>query len=160
MPLRADVLVADQISDDDAAQLVLEFEMVGLIAELREVPSRRSLADIAWLILAAVPLKPFFDQLAKESATDAYRRLKTLADKVSRHRPQPSDERPKVLLLQDNTTGVQVVLEPDLPDKAYEQLLAFDLSTIRRGPLHYDRHRRRWRSELDEADRRSSGPPV
>ena len=59
---------------------------------------------------------------------------------------------PQVLVLQDSTTGVQVVLEPDLPDEAFEQLLTFDLATIRRGPLHYDRHCRRWRSELDEAD--------
>jgi hypothetical protein len=48
---------------------------------------------------------------------------------------------PRVLLLQGSTTGIQVVLEPELPDDAYQQLLAFDLATIRRGPLHYDRHR-------------------
>jgi hypothetical protein len=58
---------------------------------------------------------------------------------------------PLVLILQDKTTGVQVVLEPDLPDEAFEQLLVFDLAAIRRGPLHYDQRRRQWRSELDEA---------
>ena len=58
---------------------------------------------------------------------------------------------PLVLILQDKTTGVQVVLEPGLPDEAFEQLLVFDLAAIRRGPLHYDQRRRQWRAELDEA---------
>jgi hypothetical protein len=58
-----------------------------------------------------------------------------------------------MLVLQDAATGVQVVIEPDLPDESYQQLLALDLSTIRHGPVHYDRHQRRWRSELDEAER-------
>jgi hypothetical protein len=59
-----------------------------------------------------------------------------------------------VLLLQDSTTGIQVVLEADLPDEASQKLLALDLSTIRRGPVHYDRHHHRWRSELDEAEQK------
>jgi hypothetical protein len=162
VPLPADVLFAGHLSDHEAAQLAQEFEAAGVTAQVREVPPRRSLGDIAWLVLAAVPLKPFFDQLAKDSATDAYRRLKTLAGKVCR-RSSPEMQRtelPKVLLLQDSTTGVQVALEPDLPDEAFEQLLAFDLAAIRRGPLHYDRHRRRWRSELDEVDQASSPPTA
>ncbi|MEU7811078.1 hypothetical protein [Pseudonocardia sp. NPDC049154] len=54
-------------------------------------------------------------------------------------------------MLQDATTGARIVLEPDLPAHAYEQLLAYDLSSVRRGPLHYDRYSSWWRSELDEA---------
>ena len=64
-----------------------------------------------------------------------------------------------MLLLQDSTTGIQVVLEPDLPAWAYQQLLSFDFATLRRGPLHYDQHRRRWRSELDEAENVTTSPP-
>ena len=156
MSIAADVLFAGELSTHEATQLVQEFETVGLTAELREVPPRRALGDIAWLVLAAVPLKPFFDQLAKDSAADAYQRLKTFVDKVSRRSNRQAVEPPKVLLLQDSTTGVQVVLEPDLPAEAYPQLLSFDLASIHRGPLHYDRHHRQWRSELDEADRTSS----
>ena len=67
---------------------------------------------------------------------------------------QPAADTPKpVLVLQDTLTGVQVVLEPDLPAESYQQLLSFDLSSVRHGPLHYDVHRRRWRSELDESRR-------
>ena len=142
-----------------AAELIQSFTAVGLVADLREVPPRRSLGDIAWLALVAVPLKPFYEQLAKDFAADAHRRLKTLTGKVL-HRAEKPTRSPRLLVLQDNTSGVQVVIEPDLPDEAFEQLLTFDLATIRRGPLHYDRHRRRWRSELDEADTASSWPPA
>jgi hypothetical protein len=155
VPLPADVLVAGQLADHEAAQLVHEFETVGLTAELREVAPRRSLGDIAWLALLAVPLKPFYEQLAKDFATDAHQRLKTLTGKLCQRAAKPTGSS-RVIVLQDSTTGVQVALEPDLPDEAFEQLLTFDLATIRRGPLHYDRHRRQWRSELDEADTASS----
>ena len=159
MPLTADVLFAGKLSAEEAAQLAQEFETVGLTADLREVSPRRSIGDIAWLVLAAVPLKPFFDQLAKDTATDAYQRLHSLVGKICHGRQPQAAESPKVLLLQDSTTGVQIVLEPDLPAEAHQQLLTFDLTTIHRGPLHYDRHRRQWRSELDEADRSISAPP-
>ncbi len=152
MPFRVDVLVVGQLTSDEAAELAQEFALVGLAAELREVPPRRALEDIAWIMLAAVPLKPFLDQLVKDSAADAYKRLKSLVGRVFRQRQISSTEPAKVLLLQDSKTGIHIVLEPDLSDEAYTKLLTFDLSTIRRGPLHYDRFRNEWRSESDEAD--------
>lgn len=44
-----------------------------------------------------------------------------------------------------------MVLEADLPDAAYQELVGLDLARFQLGPLHYDRQQRRWRSELDEA---------
>ena len=150
MYIDAEVLIAAELSPDDAAQLRREFESLGLSADLRETAPRRSLQEIAWFALAAVPLKPFFEKLAEDFATDAYQRLRGLAAAVLGRRAASSGS-PRVLLLQDPDTGARVVLEPDLPEEAYEQLLDVDLSGIRRGPLHYDRHDRRWRSPLDEA---------
>ena len=63
------------------------------------------------------------------------------------------------LVLQDTSSGPQVVLEADLPDAAYQRLVGLDLSRFRLGPLHYDRRRRHWRSELDEARPRGDVPP-
>ena len=161
MPVCASVLVASSdLSDEAAAQLIEDFHSVGVTAELRQVSPRRSLGEIAWLALAVVPLKPFFDQLIKDFADDAYQRLRTCIVKLFRLHPSPPTEPPRVLLLQDSTTGIQVVLEPDLPVRAYKQLLSFDFATLRRGPLHYDQHRRRWRSELDEAHNAASLPPA
>ena len=88
MPLPADVLFAGKLSADEAAQLAQEFEAVGLTADIREVSPRRYLDEIAWLVLAAVPLKPFFDQLAKDSATDAFSPSSArFSTDVSRRRP-------------------------------------------------------------------------
>jgi hypothetical protein len=161
LPIAADVLFAGRLSDREVAELVHEFKTFGLTVELREVSPRRMLGEIAWLALLAVPLKPFYDQLAEDFAADAHKRLKTLAGKILHRRsPPPAEaEAPRILVLQDTGTGAQVVLEPDLPDEAYQQLLSFDLATIRRGPLHYDRHHHRWRSELDEADSDSAPAP-
>lgn len=127
--------------------------LMGLAADLREVEPRRSFGDIVWYILAALPLQPFLDKLAEDAASDAYERLKTLTARIVSRRPRSSDPEQRVLVLQDSQTGVQVVFEQDLPPESYEQLLHFDLSTIKLGPLHYDRHVNRWRSELDEADK-------
>ena len=158
MPVCANVLFASDLSDQAAAQLIEDFQSVGVTAELRQVSPRRALGEIAWLALAVVPLKPFFDQLTKDFAEDAYQHLKTFIVRLFRLHPPPPTEAPRVLLLQDSTTGIQVVLEPDLPTRAYQQLLSFDFATLRRGPLHYDQHRRRWRSELDEADNATCPP--
>ena len=152
MPLAAEVLFVEPLSDDDVDDLVREFESIGLRAELRHVPSRRSLSDIAWLALLALPLKPFFEQLAKDSASDVHKGLRSVVGKILQRRHNQPATVPRVLLLQDSASGVQIVLEPDLDDDAYRQLLAMDLSRISRGPLHYDQHRRVWRSERDEAD--------
>jgi hypothetical protein len=42
-----------------------------------------------------------------------------------------------------------VVLEADLPIEAYQALVALDLLAFRQGPVHYDRQRGTWRSELN-----------
>ena len=115
MPVYASVLFASDLSDEAAAQLIEDFQSVGVTAELRQVSPRRALGEIAWLALAVVQLKPFFDQLISDFADDAHQHLKTLIARLFRlHRPPPT-EPPRVLLLQDSTTGIQIVLEPDLP---------------------------------------------
>jgi hypothetical protein len=156
--LSTEVLIAEAISAEDATQLVEDFGTIGLTAHLREVPPRRSMGDITWYVLAALPLQPFLDKLAQDFAADAYERLKTFVTRLL-HRRRSSPGPQRLLVLQDVLTGVQIVLEPDLPPESYQQLLGFDLSAIRRGPLHYDLRRGQWRSELDEADKAASQPP-
>jgi hypothetical protein len=67
----------------------------------------------------------------------------------------------QVLVLQHSATRLQIVLEADLPAEAYQALVTLDLSAFRQGPVHYDRQRGRWRSELDEwqqGQAKDSGP--
>src|SRR4051794_3524116 len=104
MPLTTDVLLTTELSTLEARELVDEFNVVGLAAELRQVPPRRTLEDIAWLALAVAPLKPFFEQLVKDFADDAHQRLKTLAGMLYHRGKRPSATQSKVLLLEDRTT--------------------------------------------------------
>ncbi|MGH3925038.1 MAG: hypothetical protein ACRDTT_19610, partial [Pseudonocardiaceae bacterium] len=94
------------------------------------------------------------------AAEDVVRGLKGLVHRVvGAKREMASSAR--VMVLQDAETRLQVVLEGDLPAAAYQALVALDLSAFRQGPVHYDRQRGRWRSELDEWQRRQandSGP--
>ena len=155
--LSAEVLVDGKLSAEESARLSNDFEEIGLTTDVRQVPHRRSL-DLAWFILAALPWKPFIDKLAQEFASDAYKRLKSVTTRIFNSRKCLAETEQRLLVLQDTLTGVQVVLEPDLSAESYRQLLAFDLSSVQRGPLRYDKHRKQWRGELTEAGSTPSLP--
>lgn len=159
MIVKADVLMAREIPADEVAWIVGAFASVGVTADLRIAGPRRSFGTVGWLILAALPLQPFFSQLADDFADDVYEQLKTFVSRLLHRKHADTEDRPRrVLVLQDTATGVQVVLEPDLSAESIRQLMSFDLTTIRHGPLHYDAQQRRWRSELDE--QRQEIPPA
>jgi hypothetical protein len=161
MFLSANVLLAGTVSLEEATELLMECWEVGLSADIREVSHRRPIrpvGKVAWLGLVLLPLTPFLDRIAKDLTDSSYRHFTTLARKIFDRRTQLS-KLPQVLVLQDSTTGIQVVLEPDLPEQAHQQLFRFDLTTIHRGPLRYDRHHNQWRSELDEQQKPVSGCP-
>ena len=132
----AEVLIAEQISAYEAAEIAGEFSSIGLTADLRIVSPKRSIGDVAWLVLAALPLQPFFNRLAEDVAEDVHQRLKSFVTRVLRRQPTGQPPRP-VLVLQDTLSGVQVVLEPDLPAESYRQLLSFrsDHGSARTTPL-------------------------
>jgi hypothetical protein len=105
-------------------------------------------------VLAALPLQAFLGGLGAEVAKGTYEGLKRLIGVVGDQAEQTGSN--QVLVLEDPTSRLQIVLEADLPTDAYRQLVGLDLSTIRQGPLHYDRQRSEWRSELDEWRRRQA----
>ena len=153
--LAAEVLVAAEVPVEQERAIVLAFGDLGVAARARAVPTRRGAAELQWLVLAALPLQAFLSGLGSSLADGASKGLKRLVGRVLGSRPEPA---PHVLVLQDAETRLQVVLEPDLPTEAYRALLRLDLSAFRAGPLHYDRHGGRWRSELDESRQRQAPP--
>ena len=151
--LTAEVLVAGTVSADREQKIAEAFRSLEIAARTRLVPTRRGLGELPWLVLALVPLQAFLSGLGSGVAADAHRGLRRLVSEVIKagsEVPEPD----QVLVLQDSATRMQVVLDADLPTEAYRQLIALDFSEIRRGPIHYDRQRRAWRSELDEWERR------
>ena len=119
---------------------------IGVQADgVRTLP-HRSGADLNWLILLVLPLQAFLTALGTKVMEDLYsgvKRLPRLSDR--------SSTSAALLVLEDPKTGLRIVLEHDLPQKAYRELLELDLKRFSAGPLHYDHNRQEWRSELDES---------
>jgi hypothetical protein len=150
-PLMADVFVADpQFPADQEGLLVDGLALVGVTGRVKVVPVRRGLDQLNWLLLVALPLQGFLTAVGGKLAQEAYREFtKRVRGLLDRGQQQSGKSRP--LVLQDTATGIQVVLEPGMPEEGYQQLLSLDLSQFQLGPVHYDPDQRRWRSELDEA---------
>ncbi|GAB2869224.1 hypothetical protein GCM10027074_41140 [Streptomyces deserti] len=152
-PLRAELLFAQEVSEVLEKELTARFRELGMPAvRVRRALSHRGPAELQWLVLASLPLQAFLSGLGSEAVKDGYLALKDLVSRLFRRDGTAQGEAtPRPLVLQDERSGLRIVLEPDLPQRAYEQLAVLDLTQFSVGPLHYDRALRRWRSELDEA---------
>lgn len=154
---RAELLLDREVPEDLRQELVAAFDRLGAPpVRVRRTLDHRGAADIPWIVLASLPLQAFLSGLGAEAVKDAYDAFKGVVRRVARPAsPAPGtlgdarEARPMVL--RDAVTGLDVVLEPDLPSEAYETLTALDLTEFAVGPLHYDRAQGRWRSVLDEA---------
>ncbi len=157
-PLAAEVVVTAEVSAEEERAIVEAFRALDIAARIRMVPTRRGLEQLHWLVLAALPLHAFLSGLGSAAAQDVAQGLKRLVGRVvgAKHQTASSE---RVLVLQDAATRLQVVLEADLPAEAYQALVALDLSAFRQGPVHYDRQRGTWRSELDEWQQRQAKDP-
>jgi hypothetical protein len=143
---RAELLFDHGISTDLAGELENVFRRLGFVTEVRRRLPHRGPDELTWLMLAALPLQAFLSGIGAEAVKDLYakaKQLTTSGKKAGNHVP---------LVLQDAETELKVILEADLPAEAIRQLVGLDLRAYRTGPLHYDRGRRKWRSELDEAE--------
>ena len=163
-PLTAELLHDGRIGVDDEEVILDALTGCGVAAEVKIIPARRDAQALTWLVLISLPLQGFMTAVGTKIAEDAYGKFIQAARRLfDRHRhpvDAPAAGVPPVLVLQDPATGLRIVFEPDLPGEAYEQLPGLDLSGYRYGPLHFDRSSRRWRSELDEADRAHTSLPA
>jgi hypothetical protein len=120
------------------------------------IPARRDVLTLTWLLLISLPLQGFLSAVGNKIAEDAYDKFTQAARRfLDRHRKledAPAAAIPPALVLQDPVTGLRIVFEPDLPNEAYDQRRALNLSGYRFGSLHYDRSLRCWQPEQDEAD--------
>jgi hypothetical protein len=149
--LPADIFIDGQLSAEREDLIVGALTALGVSVRVRILPPRRSASDLQWLVLAALPLQAFLTSIGGKIADDAYKGFQNAVRKLlhREHTAERSAARPMVL--QDTASGLQIVLDHDLPADGYQELLSLDLSRFRLGPLHYDRAQQRWRSELDEA---------
>lgn len=150
-------MVDATLTADEQAMIVSAFTALGTSASIKTLPPHRGLGDLQWLVLAVLPLQSFLTAMGGKIADDAYSRFQSAVGRLV-HRKAPSQAAggepaaPRPIILQDKKSGIQVVLDHDLPPAGYDQLLKLDLSRFRFGPVHYDRARGCWRSEVDEAE--------
>ncbi|MEV7871018.1 hypothetical protein AB0P17_34085 [Streptomyces sp. NPDC088124] len=154
--LPAELLLDRDVTDAQKDQLVSMLGDLGVRADARRALAHRGPAELGWVVLLALPLHSFLSGLGAEAVKDVYTGVKSLLRRGPRGDGAGSGggdagEDGAPLVLHDSVSGLRVVLEADLPAEAYRQLVALDLTAYRIGPLHYDRHRGTWRSELDEA---------
>ena len=144
---QAELLIASEVDEDAAQQVVDMFDGFGLKTVGRRRLAHRGPMELEWLVLAALPLHAFLSGLGSEAVTALVAGVKRL----DRQRRKDGNAAGVPLVLHDEQSGIRVIVEAELPAAAYEQLVALDLTRYRKGPLHYDRDRGKWRSELDEA---------
>jgi hypothetical protein len=128
----------------DEHDVIEAFATAGVAATIRLAPAQRSLNGAEWLVLAVLPLHAFLSGLGSNLAEDLYQGLKDVVGRILR-RSKPGRHK-RALVLQDTATGLQVVLEPDLPIEAYRELVALDLSAFHVGTVRYNRSRNAWQS--------------
>jgi hypothetical protein len=156
--LAAEVLIAAEVPPQQEQAIIEAFSALGVSARTRTVPARRGAGELQWLLLAMLPLQAFLSTLGSTFANEATQALKRMVARIHGAQHETPSRRP-VLVLQDAATRLQIVLEAGLPADAYDALLSLNLSNFHKGPLHYDRHRDAWRSELDEWEQHEDSPP-
>jgi hypothetical protein len=153
--MSVELLLAPELSAAQEEELTSLFAGLGIKPEIRRRFTHRGPAELDLLVLLVLPLQTFLSGLGSQLVNDVYECVKSAIRARKNHSRQGRQERQDrelvPLVLQDNSTGLRIVLESDLPAEAIRQLVALDISAYHIGPLHYDQHRHAWRSELDEA---------
>ncbi|XVV08194.1 hypothetical protein ACQP2X_25425 [Actinoplanes sp. CA-131856] len=145
--LAADLLVDPGVPAEDAGLLAEALAACGVAARAKVLAPRRAGEQLSWLVLLALPLQAFLTTAGEAAARDAYAGLRRAVGRVLGRTPA---EAGRPMVLQDEQTGLRIVLSADLPPEAYQALVTLRLADYEEGPLHYDRHERRWRSITDE----------
>ncbi|MFF5546834.1 hypothetical protein [Streptomyces olivaceoviridis] len=88
------------------------------------------------LLLVILPLQAFLSSMGE----DAYRALRQAIEDLF----QASGAEGRKAAFQDRETELQVLLEPGLPEEAYEQLHSLDLSRFGSGTLSFNHGSKCW----------------
>jgi hypothetical protein len=139
--LDAHLLVDHRLSPDDLEDIEQAFRAAGLRPTVYRTPARRGPEELNWLVIAAIPLSSFLTTMGTKLAEDSYKELRQLARRVFGKAPA---SKPSPLVLEDQDTGTQVVLEPDLPEVGYRALLETDLAGYSGDTVRYDPAQERW----------------
>lgn len=132
----AEVRFSEGVAGDQASAFEDKLRSAGLDI----IRTRGGLVEtIPWLVLIGLPMQSFLSSLGE----DAYQTFKKAVRDLFKSTGDPGDS----AILEDDLSGIQVILESDLPEDAYRQLRVLDLRHFSSGPLRYDRNEHCWRPE-------------
>jgi hypothetical protein len=150
--ITTELLLSRRLSVTDEQDVVAFFGQFGTISRHRRVHAHRGPA-IEWLVLAALPLQAFLQSLGELTGGDAYIAFKNFIVRLSHHEshPHPQGTEIRPVILQDANSGLQIMIESDLPEIAYRQLHQLNLTQFSSGPIRFDRDLGCWRADSEEA---------
>ncbi|MCT2590758.1 hypothetical protein LHJ74_12695 [Streptomyces sp. N2-109] len=163
----AELYVDAQVTEEQDEPLRQVLTALGYEPQVKVAPRQRN-DQLTALLVLVLPLTGFLNGLGDRAAGDLYEGFRAAVRGLFRRRgsgrrvpaaPQDTDPQSenRPIVLQDPATGLQIVLDPELPDGGYQQLLTLDLSRFRQGPVRYDRDQSRWLSDLDAAQDNTPG---
>lgn len=146
--ITAELLLIRGLPASAEADVLEFFELFDTGGECRRAHSLRS-PEIEWLVLAALPLQAFLQNLGTLAVEDAYRAFKRLIGSLRHHEShtRTSKEDKSSIVLEDINSGLQIVVESDLPEIAFRQLSDLDLAQFRTGRVRFDRALDCWRAD-------------
>jgi len=144
-----EVILDVSASNEEVQGVQDAFAKAGVEVDVQAAYERKGIGEFPWIVLLSVPATAFFSAMAAAAGKDAYRALKGIIGAVWAVRKRCSGPRGDVIL-RDEDTGTWIMLEPDLPEEAYEKLAGLDPTRFRAGSLRYDWELGEWRSPTGE----------
>lgn len=136
------VLVSATVDDAGRDAITEAFRSAGVDVQVGVIPARRG-EGLTWLALAVLPLSGFLTGIGSALAQQAKEGVKRLVQGVLGDKHE--ERRPGELRLEDQDSGTTIVLTRDLPEEAYQALLALDLAAVKENTvLSWEPVRLRW----------------
>lgn len=135
------VMLDQPVPAGDEDELLECLQALGTPQVCRQ-PDLRAASELTFLVLVHLPLTAFLASIATELGRDSYRQLVRALRRLQDRRRAAGGA--AAAGLHDTGTAVLLILEPGLPDAAYQQLGELDLTRLRPGPARF--RAGRWRS--------------
>lgn len=123
----AEVVVDATASQEEVRACEAAFRAYGVAANVTRSSGREDAGgDTEWTVRARMPLAAWRDALFAEVGEDAWQLIHRFAQAVYQARRR-SSELPGLFAVQDDRSGVHVMLDPWSPQEAFHELLHLDL---------------------------------
>ncbi len=141
-----------EATPQDVAAVEAALSEAGIDGKVKANYMRKSAGLLPWALWIVVPAASLFlNGFLSEAGADAYRSLKSLILKLYEARRQ-SPAPKSTILLRDEGAHEHVLLDEDLPDKAWQTLFTIEIHQTESGTLRWDFKVEAWRDVWEIKD--------